>query len=194
MKKEDKLCKYFDIPIQHISDKILKRMNRKSDKKGIEELIDKLRKEISEVILRTTLIVGFPGESEEDFNELVEFVKRAKFNKLGVFKYSKEDGTPASRLKEQIHHSTKKSRLNKIMSLQKEISKGNLEKVIDNTYDVLIENLSFDKKYYIGRTYMDVPEEDGVVFIKNDKEIKLGSFVKCKITNVRDYDLIGKIV
>lgn len=130
MKKEDKICKYFDIPIQHISDKILKRMNRKSDKKGIEELIDKLRKEISEVILRTTLIVGFPGESEEDFNELVEFVKRAKFNKLGVFKYSKEDGTPASRLKEQIHHMIKKSRHSKIMQIQKEISKRNLEKNI----------------------------------------------------------------
>lgn len=130
----------------------------------------------------------------EDFNALYEFVETNKFDKLGVFMYSKEDGTPASRLKEQIHHSTKKSRYNKIMSLQKEVSKCNLEDKVGKTYEAVIENISFDKKYYVGRTYMDVPEEDGVVFIKNTKNVEIGEFVKCKITEVRDYDLIGEIV
>lgn len=173
VKNEEKICKYFDIPIQHISNKILKRMNRKSNKDEIEHLINHIREEIPNVILRTTLIVGFPGEMKEDFEELYNFVKSANFDKLGAFPYSKEDGTPASRLKDQIHHMTKKSRHREIMTLQKEISRKNLEKKIGNTYEVLIENLSFDKKYYIGRTYMDVPEEDGVVFIKNTKELQV---------------------
>ena len=194
VKNNDKICKYFDMPIQHISNKVLKRMNRKSDKESIERVITKIRKEIPDVILRTTLIVGFPGETEEDFKELYEFVKWARFDKLGCFTYSKEDGTPAARLKEQIHPMTKKSRHRKIMSLQQEISKTNLEEKKNKVYDVLIENISFDGKYYIGRTYMDVPEEDGVVFIKKTKELPLGSFVKCNITSVEDYDLIGEMV
>lgn len=169
-------------------------MNRKSNKDKIEKIVRKLREEIPEVIIRTTLIVGFPGETEEDFRELSEFVKKAKFNKLGAFMYSKEDGTPASKLKEQIHHNTKKSRHSKIMKMQKEISRENLEKTIGKTYEVLIEEISFDKKYYVGRTYMDVPEEDGVVFIKKEKEIELGSFAKCEIIDIKDYDLIGKIL
>ena len=194
VKNNDKICKYFDMPIQHISNKVLKRMNRKSDKESIKKVITKIRKEIPNVILRTTLIVGFPGETEEDFNQLYEFVKWARFDKLGCFTYSKEDGTPAARLKEQIHPMTKKSRHRKIMTLQQEISKANLEEKIGKTYDALIESTSFDGKYYIGRTYMDVPEEDGVVFIEKTKEIPLGSFVKCKITEVRDYDLIGNLI
>ena len=193
VKSEDKLCKYFDIPIQHISNKVLKRMNRKSDKKSIEGLISKLRREIPSVILRTTFIVGFPGETEEDFDELYEFVSSARFDKLGAFMYSKEDGTPASRLKEQIHHMTKKSRLNKIMSLQKEISKKNLEEKLGKVYETIIENVTFDNKYYVGRTYMDVPEEDGIVFIKKDKDFEVGTFVQCKIVDVKEYDLIGEI-
>lgn len=191
VKKNDKICKYFDMPIQHISNKVLKRMNRKSDKQSIENVIKRIRKEIPNVILRTTLIVGFPGETEQDFSELYEFVKETKFDKLGTFMYSKEEGTPAARLKEQIHYMTKKSRHRKIMTLQKEISKKNLEEKINKVYDAIIENSSYDGKYYIGRTYMDVPEEDGVVFIKKEKEIPIGTFVKCKITEVRDYDLIG---
>jgi len=130
VKEEDKICKYFDIPLQHISNKVLKRMNRKSNKESIEKLIKKIKKEIPNVILRTTMIVGFPGETKEDFEELYEFVNTAKFDKLGCFMYSKEDGTPASRLTDQIHHMTKKSRHNKIMSMQKEISKKNLEEKI----------------------------------------------------------------
>lgn len=149
VKNEEKICKYFDIPLQHISNKVLKRMNRKSDKESIEKLIEKIREEIPDVILRTTMIVGFPGETKEDFETLYEFVKKAKFNKLGVFMYSKEDGTPASKLPDQIHYMTKKSRRNKIMTIQKEISKQNLEKTQGKTYKAVIENISFDGKYYI---------------------------------------------
>lgn len=194
VKKNDKICKYFDMPIQHISNKVLKRMNRKSDKESIENVISKIRKEIPNVILRTTLIVGFPGETEQDFKELCEFVKTTKFDKLGAFMYSKEDGTPAARLKEQIHYMTKKSRHKKIMTMQKEISKENLKEKLGKEYEAIIESTSFDNKYYIGRTYMDVPDEDGVVFIKKDKEIPIGTFIKCRISDVKDYDLIGEII
>lgn len=195
VKNNDKICKYFDIPIQHISNTVLKRMNRKSNEESIKELMKKIRKEIPEVILRTTVIVGFPGETTEDFDKLYEFIKETKFDKLGAFMYSKEDGTPASRLKEQIHPQTKKSRYNKIMKLQQEISKTNLENKIGKTYKTMIEDVSFDGKYYIGRTYMDVPDMDGVIFIENENKTKdkIGQFVDCKITEVRDYDLLGKI-
>ena len=193
VKNNDKICKYFDMPIQHISNTVLKRMNRKSDEASIKEVIKKIRNEIPNVILRTTLIVGFPDETEEDFEKLYSFVEETKFDKLGAFMYSKEDGTPAARLKEQIHPSTKKKRYNKIMKLQKEISEKNLSLKIGNTYTTLIENISFDKKYYIGRTYMDVPDMDGVVYIKNTKPDLIGKFVECKIVDVNEYDLIGEI-
>lgn len=196
VKTEDKICKYFDIPIQHISNPVLKRMNRKSTGESIKELMKKLRMEIPDVILRTTLIVGFPGETEEDFKRLYEFVKGTRFDKLGVFQYSKEEGTPAARLKEQIHPSTKKSRYNKIMKLQQGIFKERLEEKVGKTYSVLIEAKSFDGNYYIGRTYMDVPDIDGYVYIRIDdkKEDKINQYVTCKITGVQEYDLIGELV
>lgn len=196
VKNSNKICHYFDIPIQHIANPVLKRMNRHSNGESIRKVISKIRKEIPDVIIRSTVMVGFPGETKEDFNELYSFLKEAKFDKLGAFAYSKEDGTPAEKLKEQIHPQTKKSRYNQIMKLQKEISKENLQKKIGNKYEVLIEAVSFDKKYYIGRSYMDVPDMDGVVFIKNstqDNEL-IGKFVKCKIIDVQDYDLIGEII
>lgn len=193
VKENDKICKYFDIPIQHISDSVLKRMNRKSNGESIKKLIKNIRKEIPEVILRTTLIVGFPGETEEDFKELYEFVENAKFDKLGVFTYSKEDGTPAEKMENQVHPSTKKFRYNKIMKLQNKISEERLKNKVGNTYKALIEEKSFDGKYLIGRTYMDVPDEDGVVFIKNSTDNDLiGKFVDVKIIDVQEYDLIGK--
>ena len=192
VRNNDKVCKYFDIPIQHISDSVLKRMNRQSNGESIRKLIKKLRQEITEVIIRTTVMVGFPGESEADFEELYNFLQEAKFDKLGCFAYSKEDGTPASRLKEQIHPMTKKSRLNKIMSLQQKISKQNLKNKIGKEVEVLVEDKSFDGKTYIGRSYMDVPEIDGVVYIESDEKIQIGSFVKCTITDVKEYDLIAK--
>ena len=192
VKENEKICKYFDIPLQHFSDSVLKRMNRKSDSKSIENLINKLRKEIPEVILRTTLMVGFPGETEEDFFELYEFVNRAKFERLGVFKYSKEDGTPASRLKNQIHPKTKQARYKRIMELEKQISKIKLEEKIGNIYEVLIEGKTEDGEYYIGRSYMDVPDEDGVVFIRTKEKLEMGNWINCKITDVVEYDLLAE--
>ena len=193
-----KIAKYFDIPIQHISDTVLKRMNRKTSKQQIIELISKIRNKIPNVTLRTSLMVGFPGETKEEFNELLEFVKTAKFDKLGVFKYSKEDGTPAARMEGQIHGNTKTSRYNKIMKEQQEISKENLEKKIGKTYEVLIEDISFDNKYYVGRTIENVPDIDGLVYIKNDDKLKekdlINKFVNCKILDVNSYDLIGEII
>ncbi len=193
VKENPKICHYFDIPIQHISNNVLKRMNRQSNGESIKKLICKLRKEIPDVILRTTVMVGFPGETKEDFNELYSFLKEAKFDKLGAFSYSKEEGTPAYNMKEQIHPSTKRSRYNKIMSLQQQISHENLEKNIGKTFEVLIEGITKNKKYYIARSYMDTPEIDGVIYIENTKSLEIGKFTSCKIIDVKDYDLIGKI-
>ena len=192
VKENDKICKYFDIPIQHISDTVLKRMNRQSNGKTIRNLIQTLRNEIRDVVIRTTVMVGFPGETKEDFEELYNFLKEAKFDKLGCFAYSKEDGTPAARIKEQVHPMTKKSRYNKIMALQQEISKENLEKQIGKEVEILVEDKSFDGKTYIGRTYMDVPEIDGIAYLNTDKNLQSGEFVKAKIVDVSNYDLICK--
>ena len=190
VKENDKICKYFDIPIQHISDSVLKRMNRQSNGKTIRNLIQKLRKEIPEVVIRTTVMVGFPGETKEDFEELYSFLQEARFDKLGCFAYSKEDGTPAARIKEQIHPMTKKSRYNKIMALQQEISKENLKKQIGRNIEILVEDKSFDGKTYIGRTYMDVPDIDGIVYLNTDRELQIGEFTTGKIVDVSNYDLI----
>lgn len=194
VKSNDKICKYFDIPIQHISDTVLKRMNRKTTGEKIENLIKKIKKSIPNAILRTSLIVGFPGETKEDFEKLYNFVNKGYFDKLGVFMYSKEDGTPAARLQEQVHHNTKKKRHNQIMSIAKQISEENLKSFIGKEYKVLIENITFDNKFYIGRTYMDIPENDGVIIIKNTKDNILNKFVLCKVTDVKNYDLIGEII
>ncbi len=192
VKENDKICKYFDIPLQHFSDSVLKRMNRKSDSTSIENLIEKIRKEIPNVILRTTFIVGFPGETEEDFFKLYEFVNRAKFEKLGVFKYSKEDGTPASKIKEQVHPKTKQARYNKIMELENKISKIKLEEKIGNIYEAVIDGKTDDEMYYIGRSYMDIPDEDGVIFIKSNSKLNTGDWINCKIIDVAQYDLIAE--
>ena len=192
VKENDKICKYFDIPIQHISDTVLKRMNRQSNGKTIRNLIQNLRREIPNVVIRTTVMVGFPGETKEDFEELYNFLKEARFDKLGCFEYSKEEGTPAARIKEQIHPMTKKSRYNKIMSLQQEISKENLQKQIGKEVEILIEGKSFDGRTYVGRTYMDVPDIDGIAYLNTDKNLQEGDFVKAKIIDVSNYDLICK--
>ena len=202
VKNNPKICKYFDIPIQHISNNMLKAMNRKTSKQNIENLISKIRKQIPDVTLRTSLIVGFPGETKQDFGELYEFVQKAKFDKMGAFMYSKEDGTPAARMKNQIHGNTKKSRYNKIMSIQQEISHNNLSQKIGQEFEVIVEDISFDKKYLIGRTSKDVPDIDGIVYIKfdnskeNNKDITeyKNKFVKCKIIDIKDYDLIAEIL
>ena len=191
-----KIAKYFDIPIQHISDEVLKRMNRRTNKKQITNLIEKIREKIPEVTLRTSLIVGFPGETKEQFDELLDFVGKAKFDKLGVFMYSKEDGTPAAKLPEQVHTNTKKSRYNKIMKKQQEVSCNNLENRMGNIEEVLIEEKSFDGKYYIGRTFKELPDIDGLIYISNSEEIDekevINNFEKVKIVSTSEYDLIGE--
>lgn len=194
---QTKVAKYFDIPIQHISDKILKKMNRRTSKKEIIALLKNIRSKIPEVTLRTSLIVGFPGETKTDFEELLEFIKQAKFDKLGVFMYSKEEGTPAEKLPDQIHGNAKKSRYNKLMQEQQRISRENLERKLEKEYEVLVEDISFDGKYYIGRTMQDVPDIDGLVYIKNKKSNKgniIGSIAKCKVVKISNYDLIVEFI
>lgn len=191
IKNHPQICHYFDIPIQHIADRVLKRMNRQSDGKSIRNIITKLRKELPDVILRTTVMVGFPGETQEEFEELYEFLKQAKFDKLGAFMYSKEDGTPATKLKDQIHSSTKRSRYKKIMELQQQISKENLKNKVGTLQEVIVEGMTKNQKYYVGRSYMDAPETDGVVYFTSSEPLENGHFVQCEITNVREYDLIG---
>ena len=193
VKEESKICKYFDIPIQHISNSVLKRMNRKTSKQNIEDVITKIRTNIPNVQIRTTVMVGFPGETQADFEELYEFVKKTKFDNLGAFTYSKEEGTPAARLKEQVHPMTKKARYNKIMELQQQVSKDNLLNLVGKEEKVLIEGITFDEKYYVGRTSYQVPDIDGITYIKSDKELTIGDFVNCTIAKSKEYDLIAKI-
>ena len=193
VKNEDKICKYFDIPIQHISNSVLKRMNRKSNGETIRSLIKRLRKEIPGVVIRTTVMVGFPGETKEDFEELYNFVKEARFERLGAFSFSKEEGTPAEKLKDQIHPMTKKSRYNKIMSLQQKIASETQQEMVGKELEVLIETKTFDGKYYVGRSYREVPDIDGLIYIEMVEKALEGKFVKCKITKASGYDLIGEI-
>ncbi len=158
-------------------------------------MLDKIRKRIPEVTLRTTLIVGFPGETKKDFEELKALVEQAKFDKLGAFSYSREEGTPAAKLPNQIHGNTKKARYHQIMKLQQEVSKQNLEKKLNQECEILIEDISFDGKYYIGRTMQDVPEIDGLVYIKTENSQDLdmvGKFKMCKVMDISNYDLIAE--
>ena len=171
-------------------------MNRKTSKQQIESLIKNIREKIPNVVLRTSLIVGFPGETKDDFIELQDFIKKANFDRLGTFMYSKEDGTPAEKLPNQIHGNTKKSRYNKIMKIQNEISKQIMKKRIGTKCDVLIEDMSFDRKYYIGRTIQDAPDIDGIIYIKNigNKNL-LDQIITCEIEDISgEYDLVGKII
>ena len=193
VKNEPKICKYFDIPIQHISNSVLKRMNRKTTKENIKDVINKIRTNIPEATIRTTVMVGFPGETEEDFKELYDFVKETKFDKLGAFTYSKEEGTPAARLKEQVHPMTKKARYRKIMEVQQKVSENNLKLIIGKEFKVLVEDKTFDEKYYVARSQNEVPDIDGLIYIKNDRDIKLGDFVDCIITDSKEYDLFAEM-
>ena len=186
VKHNDKICKYFDIPIQHISDNLLKKMNRKTTGENIKKLITTIREEIPDAIIRSTVMVGFPGETEKDFNELYNFIKWAKFDKLGCFAYSKEEGTVAYKMDNQIHHMTKKKRYNEIMQSQQKISKANMEKHIGKTLRVLVEENN------IGRSYMDVPDIDGIIYLKG--KVKEKQFINCKVTNITDYDLVGEVI
>ena len=167
-------------------------MNRKSDGDSIRRLIKKLREEIPNVIIRTTLIVGFPTEKEEEFEELYDFVKTSKFDRLGAFSYSCEEGTAASRIKEQISEDIKEVRRNKIMLLQQEISGNKLKEKIGKEYTVIVENISDDGLYFIGRSYMDVPSEDGVIYVDFDESIAINEYIDVEIYDSNEYDLFAK--
>ncbi|SHI00200.1 30S ribosomal protein S12 methylthiotransferase RimO [Sporanaerobacter acetigenes] len=193
IKTNKKVAKYVDIPIQHISDKILEKMNRKTSKKDITKLIKKLRSEIPEIIIRTTVIVGFPGEKNEEFDELYEYIKEIKFDRLGAFVYSREEGTKAYEYDEQIDEETKIYRRNRIMELQQEISLMENKNKIGKIYKVLIEE-KYDDNIYIGRSYMDSPEIDGIVYFKSIKAVNPGTFVNVKIVGCLEYDLMGEIL
>lgn len=188
----EKICNYFDIPIQHISDAVLKRMGRKSNGASIREVIKKIRNKIPDVVIRTSLIVGFPGEKESDFDELYSFVKETKFERLGVFKYSKEEGTPAVKLKEQIPEERKEERYDQIMSLQQEVSAENNQKIIGRKLECIIDGLTDDGEMYVTRSYRDVPDTDGFVFVNKEKEHKVGDFIECIVKEAYEYDLIAE--
>jgi len=192
IKNRKKICKYLDIPIQHISERILKKMNRKSTSKEIESLVTRLKKEIPEIILRTTLIVGFPGESGQDFKELLKFVKKGYFDRLGVFIYSREEGTPAYHMKDQVDEKTAQERQKIIMEAQQSISLNKNRKKIGKIIKVLIEGN--EGSAYFGRTYGDSPEIDNLVYFSSDLSLQPGKFVKVKISQAFEYDLIGECV
>lgn len=193
VKNEKKICHYFDIPIQHFSDDVLKRMNRKTTGENIKNIVSKIRNEIPDVIIRTSLIVGFPGETENDFEILKNAVEDLKFDRLGCFTYSKEDGTPAAKFENQVHPRTKEKRKNIIMNIQNEISTEKMKEKIGKEYEVLIEDYSDDGLFYVGRSYMDSPDTDGVIYVNIEDDL-IGKFVKCKVVNSSDYDLIAEII
>jgi len=189
--KNPKVVKYLDLPIQHISNKILKLMGRKTTKEDIIKKITKLRDKVKNITLRTSLIVGFPGEEEEDFNELKNFLREYKLDKVGVFKYSREEDTPAASMDKQVVEEVKDIRENEIMLIQKEISQEINGLKINNIYDILVEG--YDGEYYYGRNYEMVPEIDGNVFFKSSQEISKGTIIKIKISDCTEYDLIGVV-
>ena len=194
MKNEPKVCHYIDMPIQHASDKILKAMGRRTNRVELTERILKIRKEIPDIVLRTTLISGFPGETEEDHEEMLDFVDEMEFERLGVFAYSPEEDTPAAEMPDQIDEDIKIKRRNEIMELQQEIAFENAENMIGRDLLVMIEGKVVDENAYVGRTYMDCPNVDGNIFITTDEELITGDFVKVKVTGAAEYDLIGEII
>jgi len=191
MAKEKKICKYLDIPVQHASNAILKKMARRSSKEKMLELIGKLRTSMPDIILRTSLIVGFPGETEQDFAELYDFVSGVRFNRLGVFAYSREEDTAAYDMPGQVDEAVKQERLEKIMLLQREISLENNNMFVGKTIRVLIEGYSEGE--YFGRSYMDAPEIDGKVYFKSDRDLIPGDFCHVIIKKAYEYDLVGAI-
>lgn len=193
IKNNSKVCKYMDMPIQHINDDILKLMGRRTTKEQIVGLINKLRKQIPEIVIRTTLIVGFPGETNKEFNELIDFLSIYKLNKVGAFQYSKEEGTAAAKLKGQVSTKVKRERFDKLMKLQQEISYSLNKQLINNKIEVLIEE-SINNNFYLGRTSKDAPQVDGQVYLLSNNKLKSGDFVNAKITDVKEYDLIGEII
>ena len=193
IKTEEKVCHYLDIPIQHASDRILKRMGRRTHKAELKERIGALRREIPDIALRTTFICGFPGETEEDHEELMEFVDEMEFERVGVFTYSAEEDTPAYSYPDQIPEEVKEERREDVMELQQEIAFEHCENMVGKVLDVMIEGKVADEPAYVGRTYMDAPNVDGFIFVNGDEMLMSGDFVRVKVTGANEYDLIGVV-
>ena len=193
IKEEKKICHYLDIPVQSGSDRILKRMGRRTNAGQIKELVKKLRKEIPDICIRTTLIAGFPGETEEDHKETVDFVKEIQFDRLGVFTYSAEEDTPAAEMPVQIREDIKEQRRDEIMELQQEIAFDAAQQMVGRCMRAMIEGKVADEDAYVARTYKDAPGVDGYLFISTDRQLMSGDFVDVDITGSNEYDLIGEI-
>lgn len=194
MKEEPKICHYLDLPIQHGSDRILKLMGRRTTGGELRSIVGHLREEIPDIALRTTLIAGFPGETEEDHEEVLDFVRELQFDRLGVFTYSAEEGTPAAAMDGQIEQSVKEERRDALMLAQQEIAFEKSEAMVGRTLDVLVEGRLPEEDIYIGRTYRDAPDVDGYVFIHAEEELMSGDIVKVIVTDAQDYDLVGDVV
>lgn len=193
--KEDKICKYVDIPLQHISDNVLQRMRRQDTAESIRLLLHKLKQAQPKITVRTTLMVGFPGETDSDFEELCEFIKEIRFDDLGAFMYSPQDGTPAAHMPNQVPESIKEERYHKLMAIQAKISEENDRALIGTTTEVLIEEILKDKKGFVqakGRAIFQAPEVDGNIYVEGSKDILPGDFIKVRITDGYAYDLIGE--
>ena len=194
MKEEKKICHYLDLPIQHASNEILKRMGRRTSKEQLIEIIEKLREEIPDITLRTTLITGFPGETKEQHEELMEFVDQMEFDRLGVFTYSPEEDTPAAEMPDQIPEEVKEDRQAEIMELQQDIAFDLAEDMIGREVLVMIEGKVADENAYVGRTYKDAPNVDGLIFVNTEEELMSGDFARVKVTGALEYDLIGELI
>lgn len=194
IKEEKKVCHYLDLPIQHASDAVLKRMGRRTSKAQLVEIIEKLRKEIPDISLRTTLITGFPGETQEQHEELKDFVDEMEFDRLGVFTYSPEEDTPAATMTEQIPEEVKEERQAELMELQQEIAFDLAEDMVGREVLVMIEGKVADENAYVGRTYKDAPNVDGLIFINTDEELMSGDFARVRVTGALEYDLIGELI
>lgn len=194
MKEEPKICHYLDLPIQHASTEILRRMGRRTSREDLEEIIGKLRSEIPDIAIRTTLITGFPGETKEQHEELMDFVDQMEFDRLGVFTYSPEGGTPAAQMEDQIPEEVKEDRQAELMELQQEIAFDLAEDMIGREVLVMIEGKVADENAYVGRTYKDAPNVDGLIFVNTDEELMSGDFARVKVTGAAEYDLIGELM
>lgn len=194
MKEEKKICNYLDLPIQHASDNILKRMGRRTSRQQLIDLVEKLRREIPDITLRTTLITGFPGETQEDHEILMDFVDEMEFDRLGVFTYSAEENTPAAEMPDQVPEEVKEDRQAELMELQQEIAFDKAEDMVGKEVLVMIEGKVADENAYVGRTYRDAPNVDGLIFINTEEELMSGDFAKAKVTGALEYDLIGELV
>ena len=194
IRQEKKICHYLDLPIQHASDRILRRMGRRTDREQLEQTIGRLRQEIPDICLRTTLITGFPGETQEDHEQLLDFIDRMEFDRLGVFPYSQEEDTPAALMEDQIEEEVKQQRFAELMELQQEIAFAAAQDMVGKVVTAVVEGKVVDENAYVARTYKDAPGVDGLLFVNTGRELLTGDFVKVKVNGVYEYDLMGVLV